>query len=131
MNEVIIFSACFVFAVFIYLVFFNEKSLISKKDKAYAFNIKQNIGVFLVCMIVSVSSIFIYDNYFATKIVKLDMTQYINDIQKKYMAEEITMAEVDKRLAKMKNIIESQKPNKILILSDMVVSKNVETIKVE
>jgi hypothetical protein len=82
-------------------------------------------GICLCCLI-SFLSIITYDRFYALKIVAIDTTPFIKKIQSEYLKGGMTEAELDKKLKGLLAIIESQPKNQVILMSEVVVSKNVK-----
>jgi hypothetical protein len=91
--------------------------------------VKQVVLIICLCFFVSAISITGYHNFFALKIVALDSTLYLQKIQAEYAKGAISKTEVDKRLESLSTVIKDQPANRVILMSDMVVSKNVKRIK--
>jgi dephospho-CoA kinase len=83
----------------------------------------------LLCLVISVITIFGYDRLFAQKIVAIDTTPYLQNVQAEFLKGKMSEDDLNKRLEILRSMISKQPRNHILIVSDMVVSKNVKTIK--
>jgi hypothetical protein len=87
------------------------------------------IKTVIICMIISVITVVAYDRLFAQKIVAIDTTEYLQKVQSEYLKGKMTDDDMNTQLEVLREMIKKQPRNRILIVSDMVVSKNVETLK--
>lgn len=81
---------------------------------------KQWLLVVLISLICSFSSIFIYDKFFAQKIVTFDLKGYIAVIRDLYLTKQIDEVELRKRIDKIEEIVVKTPKNKIIITSDVL-----------
>lgn len=86
------------------------------------------MAAFILCATVSAGSIAIYDRFYATKIVALDLKEFNSLIQKGVTDGKIDEKQIDIYLEHLDNTISSQGKNTVVLLSDVVASKNVETV---
>jgi len=70
----------------------------------------------------------VYDNYFAQKIVALDVKGYITEQRDLYLGGKITDAELKESFDRLEKVKEKVPKNKVIILGDVLVRKNVEEI---
>ena len=70
-----------------------------------------------------------YDNYFAQKIVALDVKGYIAGQRDLYLNGKITDAELKESFDRLEKVKERVPKNRVIILGDVLVRKNVEEIK--
>ena len=94
---------------------------------------KDKLRLLLLCGVISIcSSIFsvmIYHHCFAVKIVAADTTEFLQQIRMDYLDNKITPKELEQKIEKVIGAIRQQPANKIILSSDVVLSKNVEIIK--
>ncbi len=91
-------------------------------------NFKEVAMTAAICVAVTVISLVAYDRYFATKIVVLDTTSYLQDVREQYVKGKMSDEELEKRLLKLKNALESQPKNSV-VLNAEVVMKNAKRIE--
>ena len=84
-------------------------------------------GVISICS--SVFSIMIYHHYLAVKIVAADTTEFLQQIRTDYLDNKLTPKELEQKIEQVIEAIRQQPNNKIILSSDVVLSKNVEIIK--
>ena len=84
-------------------------------------------GVISVCS--SAISMVVYHNFFAVKIVAADTSGFLNQIREDYLNRKITPKELEQKIEQVIGTIRQQPQNKIILSSDVVLSKNVEIIK--
>lgn len=80
-------------------------------------------------MVVSLASLYGYHRFWALKIVTLDTTPYLAKIQTDFMKGDISEIELDQRLLTLADVIKNQPRNHVILISEMVVSKNVKRIE--
>jgi hypothetical protein len=81
-----------------------------------------------VSVIVSLSSVVVYDRYFAQKIVSVDLKGYMDDQRSQYAARKLSDEQLDKNLARVKGILEQIPKNHVVMMGDAVI-KNAEVVK--
>lgn len=82
----------------------------------------------VICVAVSVLSLVTYDRFFATKIVALDTTTYLKEVQTEYVKGKMSDEELDKRLTRIKDILNKQPSNSVVINAE-VVMRNAQRIE--
>jgi len=70
-----------------------------------------------------------YDNYFAQKIVALDVKGYIAEQRGLYLSGKINEAQLKENFDRLDKVKERVPKNRVIILGDVLVRKNVEEIK--
>lgn len=91
-------------------------------------NKKQLLMTAVICVVVSVFSIMTYDRFFATKIVALDTTTYLKEVQAEFVKGKMSDAELDKRLTRLKDVLNKQSSNSV-VLNAEVVMRNAKRIE--
>ena len=76
----------------------------------------------------SVLSVTVYHKWFAVKIVAADTSGFLKQVRADYLNREITPKELEQRIEQVIRLIQQQSENKIILTSDVVLSKNVEII---
>jgi isochorismate synthase EntC len=84
-------------------------------------------SVISVCA--SILSVATYHHFFAVKIVAADTTEFLQQIRSDYLDNKITPKELEQKIEQVIAAIRQQPANKIILSSDVVLSKNVEIIK--
>ena len=103
-------------------------------------NIKEkdtnSVGLFnffitvLLCAIVSLSTVIIYDRYFAQKIVSIDIRSYMDEQRSQYLAGKISNEQLEKNINYIQQVISALPNNNVVLMGDAVV-KNAKIIKLE
>jgi len=105
----------------------SEKTTEEEKKK-----ISMSLNTFLLILILNIlinfGSIFVYDKYFAQKIVKFDLLDFINEQRNLYVSGKIDNEQVKANLMSVEKKIKNLPKNKIILLSEVVMG-NAETIK--
>ena len=82
----------------------------------------------IVSIVVSLSTIFIYNFKYAQKIVSIDIKGYTEAQGREFISGRISEQEFRKRFDRLQKVVESIPPNKAVLMGDLVV-RNVEIIK--
>ncbi len=106
----------------------SENSLNKKKLRDSAISARLIAIVLFLCLSVSAVSIYIYDRYFATKIVSVDVQGYISKQRERYIAGEITGEQLRENMKQLRVVVDKIPGNKVVFTSDVVV-RNAEVIK--
>lgn len=97
------------------------KEVIREKNKFFTFS--HLLFTAIVATVVSVISIFIYDKYYAQKIVSFDFKGYILGLRDMYMSGKINDAELKQAIDLVEQKIKSQEKNKVVFMGDVILSK--------
>ena len=116
----------------------NDERKLKNGQSAYGFGLFHFIVVVLISAISSVSSVMIYDHYFATKIVSIDIKSYLDGQRKQYVANKLSNEQLNKNMDNIKNIIDNMPKNYVLLVNlpvpneiGTMVVKNAQTIKLD
>jgi hypothetical protein len=82
-----------------------------------------------VSAVLTVGILALYDRFYAQKIVALDVKGYIAEQRDLYLSGKINDAQLKERFDKLEKAKERVPGNRIIILGDVLVRKNVEEIK--
>jgi len=84
-----------------------------------------------VCLSVTlmVATLAAYDQFYAQKVVALDVKGYVAEQRDLFLAGKINEDELKRNFDKLEQVKEKVPKNKIIILGDVLVRKNVEEIK--
>jgi hypothetical protein len=82
----------------------------------------------LISLITSFASLYIYDRWFALKIVAVDIRGYIAQQRDSYLAGKMTEDELKKSFDRLERVVIAIPKNKVVIMGDAAV-RNIETIK--
>lgn len=82
-----------------------------------------------VSAVVTVGILALYDRYYAQKIVALDVKGYIAEQRDLYLSGKINDTQLKERFDRLEKAKERVPGNRIIILGDVLVRKNVEEIK--
>ena len=83
----------------------------------------------LISLVVTIGVLAIYDRYIAQKIVALDVKGYIAEQRDLYLSGKINDAQLKESFDRLEKAKERVPGNRIIILGDVLVRKNVEEIK--
>ncbi len=84
--------------------------------------------VIAVSMISSVATVAAYDCYVAQKVVAVDVSGFLQEQRDLVLAKKITMDDFKANLERYIAALKSQPRNKVLILEDVIASKNLEKV---
>lgn len=82
----------------------------------------------LVAVVCSVLSVVVYDQFFAQKVVAIDLKGIVEQMKEQVIAGTITEAQVKERLDAVQEVVVSTPKRKVILMGDAVV-RNVETLK--
>ena len=88
---------------------------------------KSYLVTFLMCLAVSAGAIYLYDRYYATKIVSIDIRKYVADQRSLFLDGKLTEKDLNSNLDRLRQLIDGVPSNSVVIASDVVI-KNAETI---
>lgn len=83
----------------------------------------------LISAMLTIGILAAYDNYFAQKIVALDVKGYIAEQRDLYLSGKINDDQLKESFDRLEKVKERVPKNKVIILGDVLVRKNVEEIK--
>ncbi|WP_051345912.1 hypothetical protein [Thermodesulfovibrio yellowstonii] len=78
----------------------------------------------LISVVVSAASIFVYDHFFAQKIVIFDLKGYVATLRDLYLAGKINDEELKKGIDEIEKVVNSTPKRKVIITSDVVLGGN-------
>ncbi len=84
--------------------------------------------VIVVSMVISVATVAVYDRYVAQKVVAVDVSGFLQEQRDLVLAKKITMDDFKANLERYLAALKSQPKNRVLILEDVIASKNLERI---
>lgn len=84
----------------------------------------------LISIIFSVLSVFVYDRFFAQKVVSVDLKGFISKQRDLYLAGKLTDEQFRLNVDRVEEAIKKVSRNKVVIMQDAVV-KNAEALDVE
>lgn len=90
-------------------------------------NLKNLFKTVFICLFISVISLITYDRFYATKIVALDTTTYLKEVQAEYIKGKMSDQDLENKLAKIKDALNAQPKNSV-VLNAEVVMKNAKRI---
>ncbi len=107
--------------------------------KKNTFNAVSFIMCILICLIVSVSSLAVYDRYYSQKIVYIDIKAFMDDQRAKYIAQKITGDKFKNNVDHIKEIVEKLPGNYVVMLnlpaeggaSGRIIVRNAVTVELE
>ena len=84
--------------------------------------------VMVVSMMSSVATVAAYDRYVAQKVVAVDVSGFLQEQRDMVLAKKITMDDFKANLERYIAALKSQPRNKVLVLEDVIASKNLEKV---
>jgi hypothetical protein len=84
--------------------------------------------VMLVSVGSSIATVAAYDRYVAQKVVAVDVSGFLQKQRDLVLAKKITMDDYKANLERYIEALKSQPRNKVLILEDVIASKNLEKV---
>ena len=105
-----------------------EKQTDSQAERKRS-NCRTIIVAVLTGALVTAGMLAVYDKYFAQKIVALDVKGYIAEQRDLYLSGKINDAQLKESFDRLEKAKERVPGNRIIILGDVLVRKNVEEIK--
>ncbi len=82
----------------------------------------------LISIMITVASIYIYHSYFAPKIVVLDITRYIQGVEKDFIEGKLNEKQLKEKLLSFKDKVESISSRNVVILRRSAVISGGEDI---
>jgi hypothetical protein len=82
----------------------------------------------LLSIAASSAVVYVYDRYFAVKVVSLDLKGYIGKLRDDYGSNKITEAQFKQRMDDLENLVGQLPANYVVLTSDVVV-RNAKKIK--
>lgn len=87
------------------------------------------LGVILfISVLTSILSVFVYDRYFAQKIVAVDIKGYIAEQRDLYVAGKINDEQLKQNIDRLEKVLADIPKNKVVIMGDAVI-RNAEIVK--
>lgn len=83
----------------------------------------------LICAVTSAGMIAGYDRWFAQKIVALDVKGYIAEQRDLFISGRISEEQLKQNFDRLEKVKEKAPANRVIILGDVLVRKNVEVIE--
>jgi hypothetical protein len=84
--------------------------------------------VIVVSMMSSVATVAAYDRWVAQKVVAVDVSGFLQEQRDLVLAKKITMDDFKANLERYLAALKSQPKNRVLILEDVIASKNLEKV---
>jgi hypothetical protein len=84
--------------------------------------------VILVSLGSSIATVTAYDRYVAQKVVAVDVSGFLQEQRDLVLAKKITMDDFKANLERYLAALKSQPKNRVLILEDVIASKNLEKV---
>ena len=84
--------------------------------------------VMVVSMMSSVATVAAYDRWVAQKVVAVDVSGFLQEQRDLVLAKKITMDDFKTNLERYIAALKSQPKNRVLILEDVIASKNLEKV---
>jgi len=84
--------------------------------------------VIVVSIVSSVATVAAYDRWIAQKVVAVDVSGFLQEQRDLVLAKKITMDDFKANLDRYLAVLKSQPKNRVLILEDVIASKNLEKV---
>ena len=84
--------------------------------------------VIVVSIVSSVATVAAYDRWIAQKVVAVDVSGFLQEQRDLVLAKKITMDDFKANLDRYLAALKSQPKNRVLILEDVIASKNLEKV---
>jgi hypothetical protein len=84
--------------------------------------------VIVVSMMSSIATVAAYDRWVAQKVVAVDVSGFLQEQRDLVLAKKITMDDFKANLDRYIAALKSQPKNRVLILEDVIASKNLEKV---
>ncbi len=84
--------------------------------------------IIVVSMVSSVATVAVYDRYVAQKVVAVDVSGFLQEQRDMVLAKKITMDDFKANLERYLAALKNQPKNRVLILEDVIASKNLEKV---
>ena len=84
------------------------------------------LDVIVITLIIALLTVTVYDRFFATKVVMVDLTEFIKEQEKLLARGEIDQAEVSANLSRIQMYIKNQPKNLMVITKDVVLANGRE-----
>ncbi len=84
--------------------------------------------VIVVSMMSSMATVAAYDRYVAQKVVAVDVSGFLQEQRDLVLAKKITLDDFKANLDRYLAALKSQPKNRVLILEDVIASKNLEKV---
>ena len=82
----------------------------------------------LLCALFSLLSVFVYDRYFALKLVAVDIKGYLADQRDMYVAHKINEEQLNQAIDRLGAAVDRIPKNRAVVMADAVI-RNVEVVK--
>jgi len=83
---------------------------------------------FMVSILATAGGVFTYDQYFAQKVVAVDLKGFLQQQKDEYLEGKITEDDVDQRMDELEKFVDQIPKNRSVILGDVVV-RNIKVLK--
>ena len=86
--------------------------------------VKHILITVLISIVISAGSVFVYDQFFAQKIIMLDLKGYVATLRDLYIAGKIDDKQLQSAIDRIEVVVNSQPKRKIIITSDVLLGEN-------
>ena len=86
--------------------------------------VKHILITVLISIVISAGSVFVYDQFFAQKIIMLDLKGYVATLRDLYIAGKIDDKQLQSAIDRIEVVVNSQPKRKIIITSDVLLGGN-------
>lgn len=91
---------------------------------------KHILLIFLICALTSASLIFIYDRFFAQKVVAFDLKEYLEKQRNEFVNGKLDEAEFKRRMDELERVLLSVPKRKVILMGDAVI-RNADRIELK
>jgi len=99
-----------------------EKVVEKKKIKRGEFSLKFLLINILVSLMVAVGVVYVYDRYYAQKIVAFDLREYLWGVRDMYLAGKINDEGLKQAIEAAYIAVRTQRKNKVVLMGDVILS---------
>ena len=105
-----------------------ENSIRTQKDAPNASR-RMTIGyldIIVIALVTALLTVTIYDQFFATKVVMVDLTEFVKEQKELFAQGKIDQAELSANLSRLQTYIKNQPKNLMVITKDVVLANGKE-----
>ncbi len=84
------------------------------------------LDIIMIAMVTAVLTVTIYDRFFATKVVMVDLTGFVKEQKELFAQGKIDQAELSSNLSRLQTYIKGQPKNLMVITKDVVLANGKE-----
>ena len=84
------------------------------------------LDIIVITLIIALLTVTIYDRFFATKVVMVDLTEFVKEQKELFAQGKIDQAELSANLSRLQTYIKNQPKNLMVITKDVVLANGKE-----